>query len=97
MVGTTANPDRPLSNPDFAGDAPVDFDAWFDHTFRRPDGNLYGVRARQGFVKRFKLPIIRMGWARLIVPSVANARIAELALYQTEEPVRRGRGRPRAA
>jgi hypothetical protein len=92
MVDTTAN-----NGPDFAGDAPVDFDAWFDHTFRRPDGTPYGVRARQGFVKKFKLPIIRMGWARLIVPSVANARIAELALYrQTDEPPR-GPGRPRAA
>jgi hypothetical protein len=82
--------------PDLYGDDPVDFDLWFDATFRKPDGSKYSRRARQVFVKRFQLPVISMGWSKLIVPSAGNARIASLA-KQPEEPARRrGPGRPRA-
>ena len=82
--------------PAFTGDDPVDFALWFDATFRKPDGQPYGKRARQAFIKRYRLPVIQMGWSRLIVPSVANATIAALAKFSASEPpTKRGRGRPR--
>jgi hypothetical protein len=83
--------------PDLTGDDPVDFEVWFNATVRKPNGQPYGKRARQAFVKKFRLPIIALGWARMIVPSAGNARIAALAKFQQPEPAKRGRGRPRAA
>jgi hypothetical protein len=81
---------------DFSADVPVDFDVYFDARIQKPDGTPYSTRAKQNFVKRYRPPVIRLGWATLIVPSKGDAHLASLALHRDPEPEqRRGPGRPR--
>jgi hypothetical protein len=73
-------------------DSPVPFDDWFDAKVRKPSGEVYGHRQKLNFIKRYRLPVIKVGWATLIVPRAGNEQIAKYAMHQ--EPARR-RGRPR--
>ena len=71
----------------------VPLDPWFDAHIRKPDGSIYSRRARQALVKRYRFPVIRIGWARLIDPIAAAECLRRLAMYQDTFPKR---GRPRA-
>jgi hypothetical protein len=71
----------------------VSFDEWFDGLIRKPDGGIYGKRAKQAFRRRYRLPVVEVGWCRLIDPVAAADRLREYAQHQ--DPARRGPGRPR--
>jgi hypothetical protein len=73
----------------------VDFNQWFDATLRKPDGEPYSERQKRAIAKRYSLPVIKVGWVPKIDPAAANRRLAELARKPSEQPQRRGPGRPR--
>jgi hypothetical protein len=73
---------------------PVPFKDWFDQRFAKPDGSAYSERQRSTIVKRYQLPLIKVGWNKLIIPAQADQRLAELAKFREERP---RRGRPRLA
>jgi hypothetical protein len=82
---------------------------YFDKRFRKPNGEPYKKRQRDAIIKKFRLPVIRIGWTELIVPAQGDARLVEFAglvpgtpqyvermrLYEQEPPQHRRRGRPR--
>ena len=83
--------------PPLNGTTPVPFEPWFDSRFRKPDGGLYSKRQRRHIVERYRLPIIKIGWTRLIVPADGDTQIAKFARFrdQPEQPWQPRRGRPR--
>lgn len=70
----------------------VPFDDWFNARMKKPDGELYGKRAKQVIIKKFRLPVILVGWSRLIDPEAGDACLSQYAQYTTT-PAKRGRPR----
>jgi hypothetical protein len=85
-----------VSEDAIIGEPLVDFETWFNTVFRKPNGQPYGRRSRNKFAKKVGLPVVKVGWARLVNPRAANAKLERYHTGQSEEPARRGRGRPRA-
>ena len=71
----------------------VEFRTWFDQRIHWPDGRPYSTRSRQMIARRYKLPVIEVGHARLIDPQAGDERLREHALFQGEPQPRRGRPR----
>jgi hypothetical protein len=67
---------------------------WFDRYFQRPDGKPFSERTRRRKAKELNLPTVRVGWALLIDPVLAERKLRENAHFDGE-PVVVKRGRPR--
>ena len=83
------------------------FVPWFDERLRKPDGTAYGKRQRDGIKRKYRLPVIQIGQAEIIIPEQGDARLAKFAglkpgtpeylqaMRHEPEPQRRRPGRPR--
>ena len=64
--------------------------------FRGRNGKKPSKRLLQKNIKVLNLPVAKIGWTTLIVPSEGDAQIAKFARGdKPEQPPRRGPGRPR--
>jgi hypothetical protein len=71
----------------------VDFKVYAGERFKKPGGLPYGDRGLAQLIKKYRLPIIRIGWCKLIDPAAGDDRLREYTLHQEQRGPRRGRPR----
>jgi hypothetical protein len=78
---------------------PIDYNTYAEERFKRPNGVPLKRRSKQILAKKFRLPLIKVGWTTLIDPEAGDERLRQYALEQLEkkEGAARGRGRPHKA
>ena len=80
-----------------SGDQPVDYYTVYGPSrFRGRRGQKPSKRLLQKNIKLLRLPVARVGWTTLIIPSEGDAQIAKFAHRDDpKQQPRRGPGRPR--